>query len=534
MRLRLSIYLVKTIANDINQILKLERINNPIELKLDGADALLYIKQHYEPQIPEWATLFLSAQPDLHADVFGKNSSAGAILFIAYKEERFLLSFGTGHHLINDNYIVREFGLKVTLNSISQKKIRSIDKGNHNEINLLTRSQSTKEVDIYNLKIDSELDILTTLTGICTENILGDRVTGRDALVINPDISFNSIPGLLDKIIEVYGKPLPNEFEWVNNIKQADDDEIEILDMELLDAIKLGDFSDILLGEPEIVDWERQIGYCFERWKKSPIYPVVALEHFIEHCKTNDIDVTLDVIKNKNIHVINEQYETVKTWSIYRCLYAEIKNGDRSYVLRNGMWYCADRDFLAIIDNEINKINTYEDSSVMPIYSFENEEDYIKNLCRNDKRFTLMDQNFIYHGGGHSKVEFCDVIRDQDTLVHIKYYTGSQSMSHLFSQAYVSGEFFVSDAEFRKKLNDKLPKSFNIDYNCRPDTRMYKIVFAIATKSELPSGLPIFSKINLKNFHRRLTNLGYQVSICKIPIDSLIYRKKTYRPKSKL
>lgn len=531
MKVRLSIYLAKKIVTEIGQLLNLEKAKAPIELPLMDARVHLFIKQDFEPQIPEWATLFFSAKPDLDPMVFGRNSSTGAVLLIDYKGERFVIPFGTGHHLINDNYIVKEFGLKATLTAISQDKVRSLDKGSHNETSLLTRSQSSKEVNIQNLNIDSELDILTTLTGMCTEDLLGDKVTGRDALVITPDISFDEIAELLDKIIEVYQRPLPNEFEWVNNIKQADDDEVEILDLELVDIINSGDLTDIVLGEPEIVDWEQQRGYCFERRSNSPIYPVIALEHFIEHCSIKKIEITLDAMKNKSIYTLNEQNESIKSWSIYRCLYAEIKNGDRSYVLRNGVWYCADTDFLTTIDNVISQIEIYEDYTSLPLYSFEREEDYIQNICFKDQSLTLMDQNFIYHGGGSSKVEFCDIIKDNNTFIHIKYYTGSQSMSHLFSQGYISGELFVGDKEFRKKLNARLPERLRIDSDPRPNTGDYNIVFAIASKIDLPRGLPIFSKINLKNFYRQLTNLGYNVRICKIPIDEIILKKKKYRSK---
>lgn len=530
MKLRLSIYLAKKIATEVNQLINLDKVKAPIELSLANARVYLYIKQDFEPSIPEWATFFFSAKPDLDTNVFGRNSSAGAILVIDYKDERFVIPFGTGHHLINDNYIVKEFGLKITLNTISHNKIRSLDKGNYNETNLLTRSQSTKEVNMENLKVDSELDILTTLTGMCTEELLGDKVTGRDALVIMPDISFNEITELLDKIIEVYRRPLPNEFEWVNNIKPADDEDVGILDLLLVGVINSGDYMDIVLGEPEIVDWERQKGYCFERRYKSPIYPVIALEHFIEYCRTKDMDITLDVIKNKKIHTLNEQNEVINSWSIYRCLYAEIKNDERSYILRNGVWYCADGDFLTSIDNAINNIKVYEDCASLPVYSFEREEDYIQGLCDKDESFTLMDQKFIYHGGGHSKVEFCDVIKDDSTFIHIKYYTGSQSMSHLFSQGYISAELFVGDDDFRIKLNDKLPERLRVNPILRPNTYNYKIVFAIASRHELPKNLPVFSKINLKNFHRQLTNLGYNVRICRIPIDEIILKKKKYRP----
>ena len=199
--------------------------------------------------------------------------------------------------------------------------------------------------------------------------------------------------------------------------------------------------------------------------------------------------------------------------------------------MRNGVWYCADRDFLTTIDNAIDQIGIYEDRASLPVYSFEYEEDYIKDLCNKNPSFILMDQDFIYHGGGHSKVEFCDMIKDNNTFIHVKYYTGSQSMSHLFSQGYISAELFVGDKHFRKKLHDKLTSPFFNDCDIRPNTSDYNIVFAIASNGDLPKSLPIFSKINLKNFHRQLTNLGYNVWICRIPIDDIILKKKKYRSK---
>ncbi|KJI31704.1 TIGR04141 family sporadically distributed protein, partial [Enterobacter hormaechei] len=222
MKARFSIYLAKDIKTGTDQVLNLERVKPPIRLDITDTDSYLYIKEETEPQIPEWASIFFAIKPDIPNNAFGKNSSTGAVLSVKYKGYHFLMPFGTGHHLINDMYIIQGFGLKVTLNSIGKDRIRSVDKSNHNETSLLTRNQSSKEVSIYNLKIDSELDFLTTLTGVCTEELLGDKVTGRDALVLTPDFELNKFSSILHTIIDLYNKPLPNEFEWVNNIKQAD------------------------------------------------------------------------------------------------------------------------------------------------------------------------------------------------------------------------------------------------------------------------------------------------------------------------
>ncbi|MDY4317117.1 TIGR04141 family sporadically distributed protein [Pectobacterium actinidiae] len=533
MKIKLSIYKAKKISDSIDQVLNLERVKSSIEFENEKARMYLYAKEYVEPQVPEWATLFINANLDLGYDFFGKNSNTGAVLVVELNDERYLIPFGTGHHLINDNYIVKGFGLKTTLNCIEHKKIRSIDKGNHNETNLLTRNQSSKEVDIYNLKIDSELDILTTLTGTSTEEVLGNKITGRDAFVITPDVVLNSIPDLLEKISDIYSLPLPEEFEWVNNIQEADESEIEILDLLLIDLIKAKDFSDIWLGEPEIVDWESQIGYCFEKRQRSIIYESLSMNHVCDFFEEKEIEITVDNLKEKNIHILDADYQSIKKWSIYRCLYAEIKNGDQNYILRDSIWYVADRKFLSTIDDEISKILPYENADKFPIYSFKREEDYNSNICGLDVSFTHMDQKFIHHGSGKSKIEFCDLIRGSNDFIHVKYYNGSQSMSHLFSQGFISSELFISDSEFREKLNDKLPVNLKLkDHILRPDARNYKIIFAIATNKNIPNELPLFSKINLKNFYKSISNFGYEVRICKIPVDDLIYKKKSYRPKN--
>ncbi|EFN9188570.1 TPA: TIGR04141 family sporadically distributed protein [Escherichia coli] len=535
MKIKLSIYKTKRFSDDIDQVLNLERVKRPVEFEMEDARAYLYVKEYMDPKPPEWTTFFMDQNPGIEPDFFGMNSSTGAVLVIEANNSRYLIPFGTGHHLINDGSIVKGFGLKTTLNSIEHKKIRSLDKGSHNETNLLTRSQSSKEVDIYNLKIDSEMDILTTLTGTSTEDILGSKITGKDAFVIMPDIELKAIPALLTKIDSIYLLPLPEEFEWVNNIKEADEQEVEILDSLLIDRIKEKDFNDLWLGEPEIVDWENQIGYCFDKRQRF-IHETLSIYHVCDYFDGKKTEVTVDELKKNYLHVLNADFESIKKWFLYRCLYAEIKEGDQNYILRDSIWYVADRNFVSTIDDEMKKIIHYEESDKFPVYSYKREEDYNKKLCQNDNSFTHMDQKFIHHGGGKSKIEFCDLIRGQSDFIHVKYYTGSQSMSHLFSQGFIGSELFISDSEFRGKLNEKLPAHIKLaDHINRPDAKKYKLVFAIASNKNLPEDLPLFSKVNLKNFHKSITNFGYEVRICKIAVDPDIYKKKLCKPqKNKL
>jgi uncharacterized protein (TIGR04141 family) len=130
-----------------------------------------------------------------------------------------------------------------------------------------------------------------------------------------------------------------------------------------------------------------------------------------------------------------------------------------------------------------------------------------------------MDQKMIFHGGGHSQVEFCDILTADKQLIHVKHYSGSSQLSHLFSQGVVAGELFVQDEEFRQKVNDKLPDHAKFDDpSVRPNPHEYEIVFAIISKFKKPLDIPFFSKVNLRNARRRLRGYGFQVSKQKIEV----------------
>ena len=123
-----------------------------------------------------------------------------------------------------------------------------------------------------------------------------------------------------------------------------------------------------------------------------------------------------------------------------------------------------------------------------------------------------MDANNISYGEGSSKIEFCDILDIKNkNLIHIKRFTGSHSMSHLFAQGAHSFTLLVKDAEFRKKVKNKIAVDYNnisIDLN-----EKYNVVYGIITNKK-KVGLPFFSKLTL---------IEYVENIKKIRHDALIY-----------
>lgn len=525
---KLSIYLVRDPNKIESEIINTENAMQPIDIELPDIEfARLYIKKHPPKNIPPWTRLFTD-NTSVDKFAFGTSSSVGAVFIVKLLGNIFILSFGTGFHLLKDDAIERDFGLKVTLNSVDPDKLRSLDKASYDHNPLNSRTQSTIDVDIFNLHLDSETEMLYAITGTSLIPEFGLNVTGRDALTVAVETTLNTLPKILEISLSQYKKKLPSKFSWVENINRVRDlDEIEILDMELDSCLSSNNYNGIWLGEPEIIDWENQIGYSFGTGQRVPRHPVLSLNDYIDHIDRDEL--TVERMKLDTIYVNNNDYQPTKQWSVYRCIYAEIVYSGNTYILRNGTWYRVNTTFTESIDKYLMDINIYPND--LPEYSHEREEDYNLFVCDSDSSFCLMDKKNIKIGGAYDKIEHCDLVRNGNEFIHVKFYRSSGTLSHLFSQGLVAAEAFIKDAWYREQLNPKLPISIKLDDPTkRPTPSNYNIVYAIATNKNIPNELPFFSKVTLKNALIMLRALDYKVSLAQIKIEPSLFAKKFFRP----
>ena len=525
---RLAIYLVKEGFNTDALFVKTESAKAPIHLDIGTGEARLYIKKEPPKPSPPWTRLFTSL-PNVPDDAFGSTNSVGAVL--VYRSERtFLLSFGHGFHLIKDEVVERDFGLRVTLNSVEPGKLRSLDKASYDHNPLNFRTQSGKDLDIFELDMDSETEMLYAVTGASTEAAFGSHVTGRDALTIMVQTTMGGLLHILSTALAKYKQKLPQAFEWVENINRIrDPEELELLDLYLNDMLAADPTSSVWLGEPEIVDWESQIGYSFDLRARTPRHAVLELTDLQSYLAEKGASMTVDVLKAQSIHINNAEYQSTKCWTAYRCLYAELAVGVEHYVLRNATWYRVKDSFVEAIDRYLATIPPC--SVAFPPYAHVREDDYNSHVAAHDSSFYVMDKKTTAIGGRYDKIEFCDLIKDDATLIHVKCYRSSGTLSHLFAQGNVASEAFIRDEDFRVRLNEKLPARTRLsDPKQRPDPSKYKVVYAIATTKSLPTELPFFSKVTLKNALRTLRALGYEVELAAIPIDPVLFMTTTYKP----
>jgi uncharacterized protein (TIGR04141 family) len=128
-----------------------------------------------------------------------------------------------------------------------------------------------------------------------------------------------------------------------------------------------------------------------------------------------------------------------------------------------------------------------------------------------------MDRKVIGHGGGQSRVELCDVLTTDGKFIHIKPYSSSATLSHLFNQAVVSAELLLSDNDFFLKANHKIAElTANQDFLLSQGSKPSVILAIISDRDEPRPHIPFFSKVALRYTYRRLLTDGCQLSLKNI------------------
>src|ERR1044071_3411268 len=86
--------------------------------------ASLFIGQIYS-NTPGWRSFLETGSPDLPTGIF--TGGAGAVLFLPVADRIAAVCFGHVHIALNDNAFERQFGLKVTLNTVPRGQLRTLD-----------------------------------------------------------------------------------------------------------------------------------------------------------------------------------------------------------------------------------------------------------------------------------------------------------------------------------------------------------------------------------------------------------------------
>jgi len=118
----------------------------------NDATADLFIKPRTS-EVPDWARFF---DGYVNPQVFGTNSSIGAALLVNVRSKYFALTFGTGRSLLVPDCWEEKFGLKVTLNSVGEDTLRSMEKDSLDPLLRHTQEQTSRDANAREFGFDIE------------------------------------------------------------------------------------------------------------------------------------------------------------------------------------------------------------------------------------------------------------------------------------------------------------------------------------------------------------------------------------------
>lgn len=514
MKITINVFLLKE-GRSIHDALSAEIRLQPIPFSLQGVDCLFY--HQISSSHPKWTQLFRDVPEVGQIDLTGR--SLKALLVMAIQDRVFCFTFGHARHLIDAFGIERYFGLRTALSLSDPLLIKSVEKSNIDRTPLRSKAQSAKHLSIseFDFKFDSE--ILKSLTGVVeSDQDESEYVSGSDSLALHSDVQLQEFPMIATRLLTAYeDERCKEKYPWMDFIVPVRDAAlVGQLDNLLVIAINEQEFDRVRAAAPMLLpDDVSGFGYLRHRGGVRN-GPAIAFDLDLRQAllaKRILGTVTRQSLTSESIYLYGAEEQQCAKWSLYDCLEAEIELDEKIYLLSEGDWYQIDRDYTDQVNRYFNAA-TISDLE-FPRYGTDHEGPYLRRIADN-ANFYLLDQKLVRLSGASSSFEFCDLLTPEHHIIHVKKYSSSSVLSHLFSQAYVSAEALINSPEVTERVNEYLAQEGEFQFVFDPARQpRNKVVFAIMQPNERLH-MPFFSKVNFRQFAQRLIAMGYQVELCRI------------------
>ncbi|MEP5075341.1 MAG: DUF6119 family protein, partial [Lentilitoribacter sp.] len=138
-------------------------------------------------------------------DVPGRiqNRSSSAVLVFRKLERVFVATFAHGWMYLDESNVEGDFGLRVALNALDDKKLNRLDRANLGDA-LRAISLSPFQRDFSSFGVDDALDLVRKVGGAARDASSADAISGARALKISGDFLISNLPDLAEEALEFY------------------------------------------------------------------------------------------------------------------------------------------------------------------------------------------------------------------------------------------------------------------------------------------------------------------------------------------
>ncbi|MFH8483951.1 TIGR04141 family sporadically distributed protein [Streptomyces longisporoflavus] len=201
---------------------------------------------------------------------------------------------------------------------------------------------------------------------------------------------------------------------------------------------------------------------------------------------------------------------------------ADVSLGSRKYCLLDGDWYALGDGYIDSVRDGLRRIFT--DAAVYglpPWPGATNERTYNRAVAQAQPDWLFLDGEFINNPFKRTdRVEICDLLTPDGTLILVKQAASSGSFSHLLGQAQVAVELLHNSSEARTQFIRRVTRNSGGRLKLPDDFTPRRLVLAVRHKSGAtvtPDSLFAFSQITLHQTVRDLTARGISVEVVPVP-----------------
>ena len=501
-----------------------DAIETPKDLKAHdvsrgfGFGGRLYI-QHPASREPDWAS-FLRDNVAGDADV-GMSQSTGAVLVIRASRRLFAFTFGHAQHLLKRNAFERDFGLKVVVNRVDPKKLRSIDLKSFQELSVRRQEHASRETSLGTFGVDVRQDLLRAVTGT-PHSDFAKMLTGSDSLILRAELEFAELGRKCRELLDAYNDPAykDGDFRWIDNLRAVRDESLVAeLDEKLVAALKKGPASDVQMVAPDGVP----PNVAYYKYSDDPAGDAryVSLETAEWRASLGDALASLTAREVRQRHVrayAAEGPPQLASVGAHECFAFETTYQRKRFILSGGEWFAVSTEFNESIRQYIASISK-TDLELPNADDRETEPDYIARMAIDAPHLIRLHGVGACRANG-DELEPCDFISPKLHLIHLKRWTQSATFSHLLEQGANSAEALLEVPDYRAQVQAKISGLNAALHGCLPAERYapgnYQVVWALIRKNT--EELPFFSRLSLLRAGERVQSRGYRVCYLRVAV----------------
>lgn len=502
-----------------------------IETNKLGDIATIYVFENI-PRPPTWladvSTVF-EGLPDV------RNKTSCSVVVFSYLDRMFITSFAHGWQYIDDNKIESDFGLRVTINSLDDRKVKRID-SSHLGAAMKGVSQSAFQRDLQSFGIDEALDLVRRITGRTENDDFANSLAGSTSLKITREMNFSDLPEVAGEALtrfksEEYKK---TGFHIIDKVRPVLDRMVLAkLDSEAVEVIKNGNDN----FELSMPGWsEDDVVYygLFGPGLKGR-FPDLLMANYREALGKNivNLDVHSIVSKHGVLAEFNNDFSTKKRWSIKKALIGSLNFDGGLYAISEGDWYRLDKQFKVDVDASFNaliKTWNFEPEKIIKMISedgkktgYESELAYNERCAKSYNQICLDQKILMVPSIPYGKFEACDLLDiENKKLIHVKKSSRQSSvLSHFFKQGSNSARILKLFPEARSEMIEKVRKTegdakaneLKTAFGDAVNDWIVEFHIIDSPRADGSFTIPFFSRITLRDEARALKGMTFDVSV---------------------